>query len=103
MSIQVCGKCQAKFEVRVMGVTVVETAGVPPQPFRLWKADSYGCPICNAELITNFGHAPVIESHEAGFSEAMAAIPEGRRRVLHSPTYLAQTVGYETKWVRTYG
>lgn len=102
MGTQVCGKCQAKFELRLNGVTVVETAGTPPKPFRLWKADSYGCPICHAELITNFSQEPMIESHEAGFSEALQAIPDGKRRVLYSPTYLLQTVNYETKYVRTY-
>ncbi len=103
MAIQVCGKCQAKFELRLNGVTVVETSGTPPKPFRLWTADIYGCPICHAELITNFSHEPRIESHEAGFAEALWAIPDGKRRVLYSPTYLAQTVGHETKYVRTYG
>jgi hypothetical protein len=103
MGVQVCGKCQAKFELRLNGVTVVETAGTPPKPFRLWRADSYGCPICHAELITNFSQEPMIESHEEGFEKAMAAIPDGRRRVLYSPTYLLQTVNFETKYVRTYG
>lgn len=101
--IAVCGKCQAKFQIKLMGVTVVETAGTPPKPFRLWRADSYACPICSAELVTNFAHEPMIESHEAGFDKALASIPEDKRRVLYSPTYLAQTVGYETKYVRTYG
>lgn len=103
MGIQVCGKCQAKYDLRITGVTVVETAGTPPKPFRLWRADSYSCPICNAELITNFSHEPMIESHEDGFEKALSDIPEGKRRVLYSPTYLAQTVGFETKYVRTYG
>lgn len=103
MGTQACGKCQAKFEMRLMGVTVVETAGTPPKPFRLWKADSYACPICNAELITNFSHEPLVENYEENFEQMMDAIPDGKRRVLYSPTYLAQTVGHETKYVRTYG
>ncbi len=103
MGTSVCGKCQAKFEMRMNGVTVVETAGTPPKPLRLWRADSYACPICSAELVTNFSQEPMIESHEQGFDQAMESIPEGKRRVLYSPTYLMQIVNHETKYVRTYG
>ena len=59
-----------------------------------------------------YGRAALVGSFERLFplmpdwryrSDELWAIPGGKRRVLYSPTYLAQTVGHETKYVRTYG
>ncbi len=98
----ICAKCQASFQVKKMAVSVVETAGTPPKPIRIWRADLHACPICSAEIVTNFAHAPMIESHETGFAEALEAIPQDHKHILYSPEYLAQTVIYATRYVRSY-
>ena len=99
----VCVKCQAKFQLKKMSVLVIETTGSDPKPIRVWSADLLSCPICAAELITNFGHEPIIESHEAGFAQFLAEINPKLRYVLYSPEYLASTVRHDTRYVRNYG
>lgn len=103
MTIQVCVKCQAQYQPKKTGVSVIETAGTPPKPYRVWNADLLACPICNTEVISNFSHEPVIENHESGFEKIIAEIPPGRRYILQNPSFLAQSVKHETKYVRSYG
>lgn len=101
--MNLCVKCQAQYQVKRLGVTVIETSGNPPKPFRLWRADLFACPICNAELITRFGHEPIVESHEEGFAAALDQAVRNHRYVMHSPEALAMIVTHETIDVRTYG
>lgn len=103
MTLTVCVKCQAQYQPKKMGVSVVETAGTPPKPYRIWSADVLECPLCNTEVISNFSHEPAIESHESGFDKVLAEIPQGRRYILQNPAFLAQSVKHETKYVRSYG
>ncbi len=98
----VCAKCQAQFQIKKNGVTVVETAGNPPVAYRIWRADLLACPICNAELTTNFGHEPLNERDEPGFEAALSKVQKSHRYVLHNPEFLVQRVGFETKYVRKY-
>jgi len=97
-----CVKCQAQYQPKQTGVTVIETSGNPPRAFRIWNADLLSCPICCADLITNFGHEPTMESHESGFDQALKEIPADRRYIMFNPAYLVQRAGFETKWVRSY-
>lgn len=101
--MNLCVKCQAAYQVRRLGVTVIETAGNPPKPFRLWRADLLACPICNAELITRFGHEPAIENYEEGFASALDQAASTHRYVMHSPEALAMIVTHATVDVRSYG
>lgn len=100
--INVCAKCQAQYQPKMQGVTVVETSGTPPKAARLWNADLLACPICGALLISHFGHEPM-ESHEPGFDKVLAEIPPGRKYILHSPELLTQRLRHETTYVRPYG
>lgn len=102
MSTNVCGKCQAQFLPKLMGVTVVETAGNPPRAFRMWRADVQAFPICHAELVTDFSHEPTMENYESGFDAVLAEVPPERKRIMYSPEYLTQKVMHETKLVRSY-
>lgn len=96
-----CVKCQAQFQPKQIGVTVIETSGNPPKAFRIWSADLLACPICGMEVASHFSHEPAMESHEAGFEKAMMEIPADRRHIMFNPAYLVQRAGYETKWVRS--
>ena len=101
MTMHVCVKCQAQYQPKLMGVSVLVTAGNPPKPMRTWRADLLVCPMCGAELLANFSHEPTMESREYGFEAALSNIPQERRYTLHSLSYLAQTVKYETTYVRS--
>ena len=103
MSINLCVKCQAQYLPKKTSVTVIETAGNPPQPIRTWVADLLGCPVCGAELIDHFCHEPVIERHEDGFEEYLKRIREIRNYyIMHNPEYLARNIKHETTYVRSY-
>jgi hypothetical protein len=98
----VCVKCQAAFEVKRLGVTVIETAGIPPEPFRLWRADLYACPICGYEALTQFAHEPIAQKSDSDFQAALDLARRGDRFVIYSPEALAMSIRYETKEVRPY-
>lgn len=102
MPIYVCVKCQARFQPKKLGVTVIETTGKPPQPARIWSADLLGCPVCQTELIARFSHEPMMDSYESGFDKVLAEIPQDRRYILHNPEYLAQSIQHETTYVRSH-
>lgn len=99
----VCVKCQAKFQIKKMSILVIETTGTEPKPLRVWSADLFSCPICNAEILSQFGHEPIIESHEDGFEKFIAEINPNLRYVLYSPEYLASNIRHDTRYVRNYG
>lgn len=96
----VCVQCQARMDVKRTGVSVIETAGLPANPCRIWRADLMQCPICGKELLTRFGHEPVAERHHEDFEAALAAASKGDRYVVYSPEVLAMNVTHETVYVR---
>ena len=98
--MEVCVQCQARMSVKRMGVAVVETAGVPAKPFRIWRADLMQCPICGRELLSHFSHEPVAEQHHEDFEAAMDAASKGDRYVVYSPEALAMRVTHETVYVK---
>jgi hypothetical protein len=101
--MNVCVKCKAQYLPIKIGVNVIETAGNPPQPMRIWVADLLGCPVCGAELIAQFTHEPVIERHETGFEAALKEIRAKKKfYILHNPLYLTSTIKHETLYVRSY-
>lgn len=98
----VCVRCQAQYLPKRLGLIVIETTGDQPKPLRAWSADMYGCPICGAEILSHFGHEPIMENHEEGFEAFIAEIRKGERFVMYNPAYQAQRVWYETAHVRKY-
>ena len=96
----VCVQCQAAFGVKRMGVAVVETAGIPAKPWRLWRADLLQCPICGKELLGHFSHEPVAERHHEDFEAALVAASKGDRYVVYSAEALAVRVTHETVYVQ---
>lgn len=99
----VCVQCQAAFGQKRTGVSVIETAGDPPKPFRIWRADLLQCPICGKEMLAHFSHEPVAENHEEGFEAAMDAASKRDRYVVYGAETLVKMVAFETKEVRRYG
>ena len=100
--INVCVKCQAQYLPKKTGVTVIETAGNPPEPMRTWAADLLGCPVCDAELLAHFSHEPTAEQHEDGFDDHLKQVREKKYYILHNPEYLTQNIKHETLYVRSY-
>jgi hypothetical protein len=86
--------------VKRMGVAVVETAGTPPKPWRLWRADLLQCPICGKELLGHFSHEPVAEQHDVDFEAALDAASKSDRYVVYSAETLAIRVTHETVYVK---
>lgn len=104
--MEVCVQCQARMGVKRMGVAVIETAGIPANPFRIWRADLMQCPICGRELLSHFSHEPVAERHHDDFEAALTAASKQDRYVVYSAEALMNHVTHETvmvKKVRTRG
>ena len=98
--MDVCVQCQARMSVKRMGVAVVETAGNPAKPFRLWRADVIQCPICGKEILSHFSHEPAAEQHHDDFEAALAAASTGDRYVVYSPESLMMRVTHETVYLK---
>lgn len=101
----VCVQCQAEMQVKKLGVTVIRTFGIPAVAMSIWRADLFGCPLCNRESLSRFGHEPVMESHEQGFKAELMKITPYKKYVVHSPELLVTNVRHETRNVkaRNYG
>ena len=51
----ICQKCQCELRPVENGVRVIEMAGDPPEPYRLYSADLWGCKGCGFKVVTDFG------------------------------------------------
>lgn len=69
--------------VEQMGVYVVETTGAELRPYRIWKADAYVCPGCDANVISAFGQEPYAESYKDGFAFVLSVLRERPEEVYY--------------------
>ncbi len=69
-----CGTCQVSFgEARRVGVRVIEQFCSPPQPYKIWRADKYQCPVCGNVVISGFGRLPESEHFNPNFEDVLEA------------------------------
>jgi len=67
MSNVLCG-CETFMKVTKNGVTVEELDG-NREPYKLWRADLYTCPDCQAQVITGFGSNPIAEHFQPSYKK----------------------------------
>jgi hypothetical protein len=77
-----CGRCGRFLTVTRNGITV-EEMDEANAPYKLWAADLWGCPECDAQIIAGFGTRPLAEAWQPGYADQRArryAIFPGRCR-----------------------
>jgi hypothetical protein len=68
----VCCTCEVEMRLETAGVTVLEHAR--SEPYKLWQADRYECPICGNRIVTRFAHQALSEHFRADFQETLNAV-----------------------------
>jgi hypothetical protein len=74
MPKMVCTTCCVELVPRTNGVVVVEMFNEPPQPYQLWNADAWVCPVCQFEIIAGFAHDPYAEHWQPDFEKHLTVL-----------------------------
>lgn len=61
-----CARCQRDLIPEQNGVWLVEMMK-NGDPYKLWKADLWKCPICGVEIVSGYGKGPISYNHEENF------------------------------------
>ena len=61
----VCTTCSTELKIESNDVLVVETAGDPRHPYKVWNSDLWKCPGCGFEVAAGFATQPVRQDHYA--------------------------------------
>ncbi len=88
----ICVKDEVEYQIEKSGGYVIEYVGNPPQPYKVWSADGWRCPVCGNTVMAGFGNGPLGEHYEESFQDLL-------QKVLVSPTSQAGWVvkDYEKK------
>lgn len=66
----VCVKCRVQLKPEENGVDCIER-NESGEPYKIWNADLYKCPICGIEVLTGFGRAPIMEHSHPVFDNTV--------------------------------
>lgn len=81
----ICVQCHVEMKIKTIGVEVTEMICVyPPQPYKIWNADLFQCPICKVEVIASFGNRPCAESFQDDFESKVVFAKSNPK---HVPIY----------------
>lgn len=67
MTKLLCPDCQVEFQPKKNGVHVIEMFLNPPEPYKVYGADLWACPICGKTVITGFSWG--VEHFEEEFAD----------------------------------
>ena len=62
----VCAECQIGMVPDINGISLIDMYLDPPEPYQIWSADLWYCPICNHRIVDGYGNAPT-QHHQDGF------------------------------------
>lgn len=68
----VCVHCEIELKVVRNGVAVIEMWDDPPEPYKIWASDVWGCPACQCEIaFVERGQVPAKEHYQANFQDVL--------------------------------
>jgi len=70
----VCVKCEVELRPEKNGVKLVDLFQHNTQPYQVWDADLWKCPICGVEIIVGFGMQPLRGHWHDDFSEILEVL-----------------------------
>ena len=71
-----CVPCQIGMEQVKIGLYCASMFSDPPQPYKIWAADKYQCPICGHEVLSGYGDRALMEHFQEGFEEYVKRIKD---------------------------
>lgn len=54
----VCVGDEVEYRILENGIYLIELAYDPPEPYKMWLADLWMCPVCGHKLVHGYGHEP---------------------------------------------
>lgn len=66
----VCTRCCCELHPETNGVGVLDTDS-NGNPYELFDADLWKCPVCGIEVVGGFGHGPVSAHYESDFKKSI--------------------------------
>lgn len=67
-----CVKCEKEMRPKENDATYLETTGPEREPYKVWSADVWACPLCEFEVVSGFGLKPVSGRWEDDFYDRLA-------------------------------
>ena len=65
MKRPICVKCETQFQQIKTGIAVVDMFSSPPEPYQIWLADLFECPVCKVQIVSGFADRPLVQHFEA--------------------------------------
>ena len=78
----VCVRCQVGYQIAKSGVYLIEMFNDPPEPYKLWNADLWQCPICNHQIVRGFGNEAV-QHFQADLNEIVGKLNAAGETVIY--------------------
>ena len=103
----ICSKCGISMEVHMQGVTVIEMAHNPPEPYTMIMADEYKCRSCDCKVIGAFGNEPFSQYGNVEFKAMLEIAIRNPMKIriewehLPSAHQSEDPVAYLIEWLRT--
>jgi len=77
----ICVKCEVEYKIVKNGNPVIEMFSNPPQPYKIWSADKWQCPICYHQIISGFAFNPIAEHFEDGFDAILDKVKKTKSTI----------------------
>lgn len=74
MPKMVCVNCQVEYRPIQNDAYVIEYFSDPPQPYKIWAADGWACPICGHLVMAGFATVCLAEHYEPNFQHVLDRI-----------------------------
>lgn len=98
----VCVQCGIEHRIKQNGFSVVEMFMDPPQPYRIWSADLWECPVCGAQTTVRAAkpRAEYSDEHFEAALDWVALQPHAVvfETVKHAQMFQGATLADVVKW-----
>jgi len=74
MSKPVCVPCGREFKVIKNGTVAQENIGPNGEPYKIWSADLWECPVCHSQILSGFGNRPLSQVHHQDFKQIQETV-----------------------------
>lgn len=69
----ICVKCEVPMKSEHTGAIVVELFGKNAAIYRMWRGDTWRCPVCGQEIVSGFADKPFAEHFAHNCPEVLQA------------------------------
>ena len=77
MKRPICVRCQTEFRNIKSGTAVIDMFSQPTEPYQVWRADLFECPMCKTQIVSGFAQEPLAEHYQDSFGYWLRKAIEG--------------------------